>query len=220
MNIRGIECLRKLGLPGPNKETTFRTLSELDVDWIYHGARDEGLAIMAFDYSKPIDMSIFEEIKVRKYKVQRHQIEEVVSKLHDDLIKKGVEGKNIIFLANQMYTPKTIDFCGKAVICVDRNGIGKFHLDAVESLRKDSQEFSHDFAYSCPVIDGRSFKSREHVAKAKLHFPKECISRLLMDTKVFAGKSFCIDFEKYAGNLGSQGLFYHDFSLINTKNLN
>ena len=87
MNIQGIEFLRKLGLPGPRKETITKDPTAIDLDDLYAGAV-KGATILVLDYSIPINRNpSFGSGNIRRYKIERNEFQLVLEELNEDVVK-------------------------------------------------------------------------------------------------------------------------------------
>lgn len=214
MNIRGIELMRSLGLPGPRKEVIFRDISKIDLDYLYEDATRD-VTIVAFDYSEPIFQNPLFEKNVRKYEVPKEEYFKTLESLSDELLSKGVNKDNLIFLTHQTYLHPDIAYSGRAAVDINENGFGSVMVDAIESLRKANSDFDVSFVYTCPVIGGRVFRSHGEVLKKDIDFPQDKLNIIIKNLFVIPDNPV-LDFEVYRDN---NQLFYHDMFLASKRQL-
>jgi len=208
MNIKGIELLRELGLPGPKKELISTDLSKIDLDRLYDNPK-RGATLLAFDYTESINQNPIFEKNVRKYDIQKEKYFDVLDELTDTLSKKGVSRKDMVFLTHETYLSEDISFSGRIAINSDENGFGSLMIDAVESLRKANTDFNPGFTYECPIIGGRIWRLEEKIEVDKFILPPEIRANLIRDTYRIPSNPN-IDFEAYSD---TGQLFYHDMFL-------
>ncbi|MGV8169397.1 MAG: hypothetical protein ACP5N3_05050 [Candidatus Nanoarchaeia archaeon] len=208
MNIRGIELLRRIGLPGPKKELVFSNEKEVDLDYLYTDCL-RGTTIIVFDSAEPINQNPLYEKDVRKYKIERKDYFTVFKELVAKMQEKGVRRENMLFLTHQTYTSDDIIYSGRITVHIDNNGFGLIKIDAFQGLRKGQSTIDPDYIYSCKVVGTRIIKSSEKVYKSDFNFPGELLSRIIRDVRKISGNPN-IDFEVYKEN---GALFYHDMFL-------
>lgn len=208
MNIRGIEILRKLGLPGPRKEQIFFDPSTVNLDELYTGA-SRGATILVFDYSEPINQNPLFEKCVRKYKIKKDEWSSDLDRLREDMLRKGVKLKDLIYLTHQTYTLDDISIAGRVAIHSDDPGFGYLVIDAKSSFRKANTDFTPDLIYQCPIVGGRLIKRDEKFLKKEFELPEPLFTQLVRDIQIIPGDPN-IDFEVYAD---TGELFYHDMFL-------
>lgn len=207
MNVKGIELLRKSGLPGPENEIIVRDISKIDLDNLYKDSKN-GLTILIFDYLEKINQNPLYEKNVRKYGIKKQDFFKVLDDLVEKLKEKGVKRENMVFVIHESYSSKDISFSGRVAI-QDKQGNKSLIVEAVRSLREGEKDFTPEFVYHCPFIRERLFYPGQEIIKQEFDFPKEYLDKIIEDALTIPGNPN-IDFEIYA-NTGK--LFYHDMFL-------
>jgi len=207
MNIQGIQLLRRLGLPGPRAETIFREVSEVNLDELYNGST-RGSALFAFDSSEPITQNPLYEKNVRKYNVPRTEFLKTLEQLAEQMLRKGVRGKDLTFMAHQTYIPEDISFSGRVAIYTEGE-VGNFFVEGIEGLRKGSTDFNPTFVYQCPFVSCALRTSQGIWLRQGVNFPGRYLEQLMRQVRLIPGDPN-VDFEIYKDN---EQLFYHDLFL-------
>jgi hypothetical protein len=207
MNIRGIELLRYLKLPGPKKEIITRDITSVNLDYLYKGAK-RGATVAVFNYQENIDQNPLLEKNIQQYEINKESYFSTAEDLENKLLKQGTKKQDLVFLTHQTYLSEDISYSGRIAINMN-NGFGLLMIDAVESLREANTDFNSRFRYQCPIIGGRMFYSREEIILKSFNLPSVIIKNLIRDISLIPGNPH-VDFEVYADD-GS--IFYHDMFL-------
>jgi len=212
MNIQGIKLLRELGLPSPEKEYITKNISDINLEQLYKDAHYD-ITIIACDETEKVNQSPFLEKNARKYKIKKEDFDETLKELTQQLIKLGVDKRNILYIIHQTYTPSTIIYSGRVIIYTDKNENGNLIIDTIDSLREADQDFNPTFSYICPIRANKILRSEEKISKEKLNLPNHIVEQIIADIlKVCKEhKNPHIDFEVYSHN---GKLFYHDMFLV------
>lgn len=208
MNLKGIQLLRKLGLPGPRRESIIKNISDLDLDMLYSDAK-RGATILAFDETELINQNPLYEQNVRRYSIDKEEYIDSANELTQQLNGKGVAKANITFVTHQTYIPEDISYSGRVSVHIDRGGFGKLTVEAVKSLRKGCVDFTPDYIYVCPILAGKPFLTKAELLKSEFVLHELLLRRLIKDSLRISGNPN-IDFEVYAD---TNELFYHDMFL-------
>jgi hypothetical protein len=205
MNIRGIELLRAMRLPGPLVETISTDLTKVDLNRLYDGSK-RGATIVAMDYTEPVVQNPLLEKNARKYRIERGEYFDVWTQLIQKLEGEGVDRKDMGFLTHQTYTPDDISFSGRVASSKDPWGFGRVLVEAVKSLRKGKRDFQPQFIYRCPIVGDQIRRSEAEIMKERITLDPQLVKKLVRDVSRIPGNAH-VDFEVYAD---TGRLFYHD----------
>jgi hypothetical protein len=207
MNIQGIQLLRRLNLPGPRLEIIFEDIFEVNLERLYLGAT-HGATILAFDVSEPINQNPLLEKNVRVYRVKREEFKQNLEMLTEQMLRKGVKKKDLIFLTHQTYTSEDISISGRVAIYT-QGEVGSFFVEGNEGLRKGSTDLNPTFVYQCPIV-GCSLRTSEGLwLRRDFYLPEQYLKQLMREVRLIPGDPN-VDFEVYSDN---GKLFYHDLFL-------